>query len=390
MLIRERLTVLAIGCLMLGLLPADAADSHAAKRYRVYIGTYTGPTSRGIYQTTFDLESGQLQAPQLAAEIVSPSFVAIHPNQKYLYAVNEIAEFEGRKTGAVTAFAIDEGSGALRVLNQQPSEGMHPCHVVIDSTGRNALVANYSSGTVAVLPIDLNSGRLSKTESTVQHSGSGVNKQRQEAPHAHSINLDASNRLAFAADLGLDKIFIYRFEPATGSLQPNDPAAGVVAPGSGPRHFAIHPTAKFAYVNNELTSGITAFQFDSNSGALKEIQTLSTLPAGFAGENSTAEIVVHPSGSFVYVSNRGHDSIAIFQIDVATGKLTARGHCSTGGRTPRNFCLDPTGAFLLAANQSSNDVQVFRIDHKTGDVIPAGVKIEVGSPVCLRFLPLKN
>lgn len=390
MLMCERLILLVIGISMVVPPSVDSANANDAKRFRVYVGTYTGPGSRGIYQTTFDVESGQLQPPQLAAEIVSPSFVAIHPNQKFLYAVNEIAEFEGKKTGAVTSFAIDEESGALRVLNQQPSEGMHPCHIVIDSTGKNALVANYSSGTVAVLPVDLNSGRLSKAATTVQHSGSSINKQRQEAPHAHSINLDASNRLAFAADLGLDKIFIYRFDPTTGSLQPNDPAAGVVAPGSGPRHFAIHPTSKFAYVNNELTSGITAFQFDSSNGALKEIQTLSTLPAGFSGENSTAEIVVHPSGKFVYVSNRGHDSIAIFQIDVATGKLTAHGHCPTGGRTPRNFSLDPTGAFLLAANQSTNDIHVFRVDHKTGDLVATGMKIEVGSPVCLRFLPLKN
>lgn len=386
----ERLFLFVIGLSMIVLPSVDAADSIAPKRYRVYVGTYTGPGSQGIYQTTFDLESGHLQAPQLAAEIVSPSFVAIHPNQRFLYAVNEIAEFEGKKTGAVTAFAIDEVSGALRVLNQQPSEGMHPCHLVIDSTGRNALVANYSSGTVAVLPVDSNSGRLSKPVSTVQHSGSSINKQRQEGPHAHSINLDGTNRRAYAADLGLDKILIYRFDPTTGSLQPNDPPFGVVTAGSGPRHFAIHPTAKFAYVNNELTSGITAFELDPATGALKELQTLSTLPAGFAGENSTAEIIVHPSGNYVYVSNRGHDSIAIFQIDAATGKLTVRGHCPTGGRTPRNFCLDPTGAYLLAANQSTNDIHVFRIDQKTGDLAATGTKIEVGSPVCLRFLPLKN
>jgi len=390
MSMRERILLFVIGLSMVVPPSINAADGNVVKRYRMYIGTYTGPGSRGIYQTTFDVESGQLQPPQLAAEIVSPSFVAIHPSQKFLYAVNEIAEFEGRKTGAVTALAIDENSGALRVLNQHSSEGMHPCHIVIDSTGKNALVANYSSGTVSVLPVDTNSGRLSKAASTVQHAGSGVNKQRQEAPHAHSINLDSTNRLAFAADLGLDKIFIYRFDPATGSLQPNDPSAGVVPPGSGPRHFAFHPSSKFAYVNNELTSTVTAFQFDPANGALKEIQTLSTLPAGFAGENSTAEIVVHPSGNYVYVSNRGHDSIAIFHVDAATGKLTAHGHCPTGGRTPRNFSLDPTGAYLLAANQSSNDVHVFRVELKSGELTPTGVKIEVGSPVCLRFLPLKN
>lgn len=385
--IRTWTTILAAGLIFMISQTADAAD--VAKKYRVYIGTYTGPASRGIYQSMFDLATGQLHPPQLAAEIVSPSFVAIHPSQKYLFAVSEIAEFDGKKTGAVTAFSIDEATGALRVLNQQASEGMHPCHLIVDAAGKNVLVANYTSGSVAVLPIDPGSGRISKASSVIQHMGSSVNKQRQEGPHAHSINLDAANRFAFAADLGLDKVLIYKFDAAAGSLQPNDPAAGTVAPGSGPRHFAFHPTGKYAYVNNELTSGLTAFAYDAATGALKELQTLSTLPAGFTGDNSTAETVVHPSGETVYVSNRGHDSIAVFQIDPATGKLTGKGHTPTGGKTPRNFAVEPTGQFLLAANQSTNDVIVFKIDPKTGDLTPTGLRIEVGSPVCLRFLPLK-
>lgn len=367
---------------------SSAAD--AIKRFRVYVGTYTSPTCRGIYQTTLDVETGQLLPPQLAAEIVSPSFLAIHPSQKFLYAANEIEDFQGQKTGAVTALSIDEGTGALRVLNQQPSEGKHPCHLVVDAAGRNVLVANYSSGTVAVLPLDAASGRLGKATSTVQHMGSSVNKSRQEGPHAHSINLDAANRFAFAADLGLDKVLIYRFDVVTGTLQPNDPAAASLAPGSGPRHLAFHPTGKYAYVNNELTSTVTTFQYDSSKGALTEIQTLSTLPAGFSGENSTSETVVHPSGNTVYVSNRGHDSIAVYQVEASTGKLTAKGNTATSGKTPRNFNVDPTGSFLLAANQSTNDVVVFRIDPNSGDLTPTGVKIEVGSPVCIRFLPLKN
>ena len=382
------LTLCLVGFSFMSIHHSSAADS--TKRFRVYIGTYTSPTCRGIYQTTLDIGTGQLQAPQLAAEIVSPSFVAIHPNQKYLYAVNEIEDFEGKKSGAVTALSMDEATGALRVLNQQPSEGKHPCHLIVDASGKNVLVANYSSGTVAVLPVDAASGRLSKAVTTIQHAGSGPNKGRQEGPHAHSINLDAANRFAFAADLGLDKIFIYRFDGATGSLQPNDPPAGVVAPGSGPRHLAFHPTGKYAYVNNELNSTVTAFQYDASKGSLTEIQTLSTLPTGFAGDNSTAETVVHPSGKSVYVSNRGHDSIAVYQVDPATGKLTAKGNTLTGGKTPRNFNVDPTGTFLLAANQSTNDVVVFRIDPNSGDLTPTGVKIEVGSPVCIRFLPLKN
>lgn len=388
MLNRTWITLFLAGISLMTSQLSSAAD--APKRFRVYLGTYTSPTCRGIYQTTLDTATGQLQPPQLAAEIVSPSFVAIHPTQKYLYAVNEIEDFEGKKTGAVTALSIDETTGALRVLNQQPSEGKHPCHLVVDAAGKNVLVANYSSGTVAVLPIDAASGRLSKASTTIQHTGSGPNKGRQEGPHAHSINLDAANRFALAADLGLDKVLIYRFDGAEGKLQPNDPSAATLAPGSGPRHLAFHPTGKYAFVNNELTSTVTAFQYDSAKGAMTEINTLSTLPAGFTGENSTAETVVHPSGNTVYVSNRGHDSIAVYQVDAATGKLTAKGHTPTGGKTPRNFNVDPTGTFLLAANQSTNDVVVFKIDPNSGDLTPTGTRIEVGSPVCIRFLPLKN
>lgn len=387
MSIRTWILVFSAGFSLMMSQSSDGAE--AAKKYRVYIGTYTGPASRGIYQTTLDAATGQLVPPQLAAEIVSPSFVAIHPNQKYLYAVSETADFDGKKTGAVTAFSIDESTGALKVLNQQASEGMHPCHLVVDATGKNVLVANYSSGTVAVLPIDVNSGRVSKASSTIQHTGSSVNKQRQEGPHAHSINLDAANRFAFAADLGLDKVLIYKFDPAAGTLTANDPAAGVLAPGSGPRHLAFHPSGKYVYVNNEMTSGITAFNYDAAKGSLTEIHTLSTLPGEVPG-NSTAETVVHPSGNSVYVSNRGHNSIAVFACDPATGRLTAKGHTPTGGKTPRNFNVDPTGTFLLAANQESGDVTVFRIDPATGGLTPTGTKIEVGSPVCIRFLPLKN
>lgn len=366
----------------------QADEAFQPRRFRVYIGTYTDGASRGIYQSVLDVPAGTMTPPQLAAEIVSPSFVAIHPGQKLLYAVNETAEFEGRKTGAVTAFSIDTGTGALRVMNQQPSEGMHPCHLVVDAAGRHVLVANYSSGTVAVLPLETGSGRLGKAVSVIQHQGSGVNSQRQEAPHAHSINLDAGNRFAFAADLGIDQVLIYRYDAASGALTPNDPAAGRVAPGSGPRHFAFHPSQAFAFVNNELTSTVTVFRYDAEKGSLTPGQTLSTLPeGGFAG-NSTAETVVHPNGRFVYVSNRGHDSIAIFEFDATTAQLTARGHQATGGKTPRNFNIDPTGTLLLAANQGTNDITVFRIDQKSGGLIPTDVRLSVGSPVCLRFLPL--
>ena len=366
----------------------SAADPVAPKSFRVYFGTYTGPLSKGIYHSTLDLASGQLSRPQLSAEIKSPSFVGIHPSRKFLYAVSEISDFQGKPLGGVSAFAIDAASGKLTLLNQQSSEGAGPCHLVVDAAGKNVLVANYGGGSVASLPIDA-TGKLLAASASIQHVGASIDKGRQEKPHAHSINLDAANRFAFAADLGLDKVLIYKFDPNKGSLVANDPPAGVVSPGSGPRHFAFHPSGRFAFVNNEMTSAVTAFRYDGGKGSLTEVHTLSTLPEPVKG-NSTAETVVHPAGKFVYVSNRGHDSIAIFSFDEASGKLTAAGHCPTGGKTPRNFNIDPTGQFLLAANQDTNDVFTFRIDGATGQLTAVGTKIEVGSPVCVRFVSIEQ
>lgn len=363
-----------------------SAVTASAESFRVYFGTYTGKDSQGIYVATFDSESGKLGEPQLAGELVNPSFVAIHPSKKFLYAVGEIADFQGKKTGGVSAFAIDAATGKLTLLNQQSSEGTGPCHVVVDKTGKTVLVANYGGGSCASLPIAAD-GKLAKAASMIQHKGSSVDKGRQEAPHAHSINLDAANKYAFCADLGLDKILIYKFDPATSTLTPNDPPAGVVAPGSGPRHFAFHPSGKFAYVCNEMTSTITAFAYNPETGALTELHTLSTIPQPTPG-NSTAEIVVHPSGKFVYVSNRGHDSLAMYAIDPATGKLTSLGNAPTGGKTPRNFNIDPTGKWVLAANQSSSTVVVHAIDQATGKLTPTGQSIAVGAPVCVRFVAL--
>lgn len=379
------LALLAVGVLSVPVV--RAADTVAPQSLRVYFGTYTGPLSKGIYHSTLDLASGQLSPPQLSAEITSPSFVAIHPSRKFLYAVSEISDFQGKPLGGVSAFAIDAASGKLTLLNQQSSAGAGPCHLVVDAAGKNVLVANYGGGSVASLPIDA-TGKLSAASASIQHVGSSIDKSRQEQPHAHSINLDAANRFAFAADLGLDKVLIYRFDASKGSLVANDPPAGVVSPGSGPRHFAFHPTGRFAFVNNEMTSAVTAFRYDGDKGALSEVHTLSTLPHAVKG-NSTAETVVHPSGKFVYVSNRGHDSIAIFSFDEGSGKLTSAGHCLTGGKTPRNFNIDPTGRYLLAANQGTNDVFTFRIDGTTGQLTPVGTKVEVGSPVCVRFLAVE-
>jgi 6-phosphogluconolactonase len=350
----------------------------------VYVGTYTGKVSKGIYTLTLDLSAGKLSDPQLAAETTSPSFLAVHPSNKFLYAVNEVPTFNDQKTGSVTAFSIAP-DGKLTPLNAQPSAGTGPCHISLDNAGKFALVANYGGGSVAVLPI-ASDGKLQPPVSSIQHAGSSVNPRRQKEPHAHSINLDARNRFAFAADLGLDKILVYGFDARTGKLSPNDPPHAAVAPGSGPRHFAFHPGGRFAFTNNELTSTVTAFTYDPERGALTEIHTVTTLPGETKG-NSTAEIVVHPTGKFLYVSNRGHDSIAAFSIDPRSGKLTPAGHAPTGGKTPRNFNIDPTGQYLVAANQSSDSLTVFRINGETGALTSAGSTATVGSPVCVRFLP---
>jgi 6-phosphogluconolactonase len=250
------------------------------------------------------------------------------------------------------------------------------------------LVANYGGGSVASLPIAAD-GRVGRAVSTIQHAGSSVNKQRQEGPHAHSINLDAANRFAFAADLGLDQVLVYKFDTATGKLAGNNPAAANVTPGAGPRHFAFHPGGKFAYVINEIANTVTAFGYDASRGVLTPVQEISTLPKDFQGTSYTAEVVVHPTGKFVYGSNRGHDSIAIFSVDPQSGKLTAAGHQPTEGKTPRNFAIDPTGTWLFAENQDSGTIAVFRIDPQTGGLKPTGQKLSVPTPVCVRMTPLE-
>ncbi len=350
----------------------------------VYIGTYTGGKSQGIYVSRLNPTTGALTPVEVAAEIKNPSFLAIHPNQKFVYAVSEVSDSGGKPTGGVSAFAVDSATGKLKLLNQQSSQGAGPCHLVIDRAGKNALVANYGGGSCAVLPIG-DDGRLAEATAAIQHKGKSVDAGRQEGPHAHSINLDPSNRFAFVADLGLDQILIYRFDATKGSLTANDPPFAPVAGGSGPRHFAIHPSGKSAYVINEMANTVTVFALDATRGSLQELQTITTLPPDFKGKSFTAEVVVHPSGKFVYGSNRGHDSLAIFAVDQSTGKLTSRGNQSTGGKTPRNFAIDPTGKWLLAENQDSGTIVVFRVDEETGALTQMGQALEVPMPVCVRF-----
>jgi 6-phosphogluconolactonase len=355
----------------------------------VYFGTYTGDksTSKGVYVARLDLATGKVTAPELAAETTSPSFLAVHPSGRFLYAANEVREFEGKEAGSVSGFAVDRKSGKLSPLNQQSSVGRGPAHLVVDRTGRNVLVANYGGGSVAVLPVGAD-GMLKPASAFVQHEGSSINPTRQRGPHAHSINVNPGNRFAYAADLGLDKVLIYRFDAEKGSLAASDPPFAAVQPGAGPRHLAFHSKGHVAYVINEISMTLTAFSADPERGTLTEVQTLSTLPPGESVQTgfSTAEVQVHPSGKFVYGSNRGHNSITVFAIDEKTGRLTYVQNESTQGSTPRGFGIDPTGRYFLAANQRSDSVVVFRIDPQTGRLTPTGQTFALGSPVCVKFV----
>lgn len=352
----------------------------------MFVGTYTRGESQGIYSYRFNMETGAMRYLAVRDGVKNPSFLAVHPELDLLYSVCEVSEFAGEQgRGGVAAFQLDRSNGQLKLLNQQASGGAGPCHINVDATGQVVLVANYGGGSVAALPIAAD-GSLKPLTALQQHVGSSVNPRRQQGPHAHSINLDRHNRFAVAADLGLDQILIYRFDASQARLTPHQPAHVKIEPaGSGPRHFAFHPSGRWAFVINELASTITAFAYDESAGQLSAIQTVSTLPEGFTEGNSTAEVVVHPQGKFVYGSNRGHDSIAVFRLDEATGRLSQIQVQATGGQTPRNFAIAPGGRFLLAANQNTHDIHVFRIDLETGKLSPTEHSVRVPSPVCIRF-----
>jgi len=360
------------------------------KPYLVYVGTYTTKqNSKGIYAYWFDAGTGKLKAAGLAAESTDPSFVAVHPTGKYLYAVNEVDEFGGQKSGAVSAFAIDRRSGALKLLNQVASRGGGPCHVSLDRTGKFVLVANYGGGSVASFPVR-EDGSLGEAAGFVQHTGSSVDKERQEGPHAHWIGTSPDNRFALAADLGLDEVRVYRFDGAKGALTAHDPPRAKANPGAGPRHFAFHPHGRFAYLLTEMENAVTVFSYNARKGSLSALQTISTLPRDYSGPKEAAELVVAPSGRFLYASNRGGvDSVTAFSIDRAKGTLKLIGEFPTMGKTPRNFAIDPTGRFLLAANQESGNIVAFRIDATTGRLTPTGEVVEVPAAVCVTFVPAR-
>ncbi len=362
---------LAAAALISALNPASAAD------YLVYFGTYTGPKSKGIYVSRFDPAKGKLTNPELAGEVVRPSWVTVHPNGRFLYAVSELGN-----DGPITAFSVDADTGKLTMLNKVSTGGTGVCHLAINKAATFIFAANYNSGSVSAFRL-LKDGKLGERTAFVQHAGASVNQRRQRGPHAHAVVLSPDERFLFVPDLGTDHYVVYAVG-ADGSLAPRQPVS--VKPGSGPRHFALHPSGKFAYGLNEMGSSVTTFSYDGK-GALRELQTLPTLPADFKDENNCAEIEVDATGRFLYASNRGHDSITAFFIDGHKGTLTEVDRVSTHGKIPRSFKLDPTGRFLLAANQNSDNIVVFSRDPRSGKLKPTGQVEEVGSPVCIEFGP---
>lgn len=350
----------------------------------VYVGTYTTGRSEGIYVCRLDLSSGELKQIDVAKGVANPSFLTVDHKGQFLYAVNEVAQFEGKASGAVSAFSIDRATGALKLVNQQTSGGSGPCHLSLDGSGNFLLVANYDAGSVEVLPI--RQGALGSPVDLIQHQGAGANPKRQAGPHAHCVITDRNNRRAFVTDLGLDKIMIYGFDSRTGKLTPNQKPWFQTKPGAGPRHFAFHKNGRWAYVISELDSTMSALVYDQQSGVLSETQNVSTLPESFTGKSYCAELQVAASGKFLYGSNRGHDSIVVYSIDQTTGKLSLVEHTSTQGKFPRNFAIEPEGRWLLAANQNSDSVVSFAVDPGSGKLSLSGHSVEIPVPVCVAFL----
>ncbi len=373
------------GLLGAGTLAAKAAGG----KFRVYVGTYTKGDSKGIYSFVLDTAAGTLTPEGLAGETENPSFVAIHPSGSYLYSCGELDKFKGEASGSLTAFKIDAATGKLEKLNEVAAGGTSTCHVNISRNGRFAVLANYGTGSCAAFAIGAD-GKLGERTAYHQHAGTSVDSGRQTGPHAHSVNFDKQNKHVIVADLGLDQVKVYKFNASTGAMTPNEPAFAKVKPGNGPRHFSFHPSGKFAYVINEMACSVTAFNWDAKKGTLTEIETVTTLPEPVKRGFSTAEVVAHSNGRFVYGSNRGHNTIAVFQVNAATGKLTTVEHKSTQGEVPRNFAIDPTGEFLIAANQNSHTIVLFRINQSSGALEQVGQPVKAPSPVCIRYVKLRR
>lgn len=367
-----------------------AASLACAREYTALLGTYTGngaADSRGIYAVRLDAETGALSAPELVAELPNPEFLALHPDGRTLYALTRMDTPERKGVGAVAAFALDAAGPKLTPLNTAPTGRGQLCHLAVDATGRQVLVAGYGDPYVASFPLAAD-GRVGPVASVLTHTGPlGPKSDRQNTPHAHSVTVSPDNRVAFAADLGLDRVLAYRLDPGAGSLVPHEPAFITMPPGAGPRHTKFSPDGRHFYILSELDGTVTACRYDAMRGAAEPFQTLSTLPAGYAGRHSASEIRVHPSGRFVYAANRIHNSIAVFARETETGALTLVEHAPTGGDQPRNFNLTPDGAWLLCANQATDNLIVFKVDAGTGRLAATGRTARVPKAVCVLFLP---
>ena len=385
----SRLFSVLLPAVLLPIMAGYAAPASSQGKYLFFVGTYTqdGSTSKGIYAYRYDAGSHEITDLGVAAETTNPSFVALNPNGKYLYAVNELQNYKGPNSGGVSAFSVDSATGKLTFLNEVPSRGADPCYITVDKTGKWLLVANYTGGSVAVFPV-MADGKIGEAKTFVQHTGHGADPKRQEGPHAHSIDLSPDNQFAYVDDLGLDELLVYKFDSAKGILTPNDPPYVKLDPGSGPRHLILAQSGKFAYVVSEMKGTVSAFSIDTRTGTPHTLQTVSTLPEGFKGDIEDAEVAIHPSGKFLYASNRGDgNSIAVFAIDSVKGTLTPVEYASTQGKTPRSFEIDPAGMLLFAENQASNNIVVFKIDQETGKLTPTGKVLDVPTPVDVKFLP---
>ena len=360
-----------------------AMAANAEEGLRIWVGTYSQHGSEGIYSLTMNPQTGELSAPVLAAKADNPSFLALHPNGKTLYAVNETGRFEGKPVGAVVAFSVDDEAGKLTELNREGTGGAAPCHLRVDPSGKCLVVANYSAGNAAVFPITAD-GRLEKMSQLVQHEGHGANPARQKEPHAHGVTYSPAGDIVFVPDLGTDKITAYKLDAAKGALTPVESATASVEPGSGPRHITFNPAGTFAYSVNEILATVSQFSWDPATSELKLLRSVSSLPEKRPG-NTSAEIAIHPNGKFLYASNRGHDSIAVFTLDEKTGAPTLIQNCPSGGRAPRSFAFDSAGKFLLAANQDTDNIAVLKIDSETGKLSDTGFGAKISAPVCVLF-----
>ena len=376
---------------VLALLMIGSAALAASGDYYVYIGTYTRNKGKGIYSFHFNASSMAVTPAALAAEAPNPSFLAVHPNGRFLYASNEHpAPNDPEKNGTVTAFTIDPATGNLTLLNRVSARGEGPAHIVLDKTGRAMIVANYLGGSVALLPVTPD-GKLGEATAFYQQTGSGPVKGRQDVPHAHGAAFSPDNRFAILAEHGIDEVMVYRVDAAKSTMVPAETPIYKATPGAAPRHVTFSPSGRFVYVLNEIGSTITVYGYGAAAGTLSKTQEITTLPADFHGNSGTAQLQLDRAGKFLYASNRGHDSIAVFAVDPKLGTLRLVEHVPTQGKTPRDFSLDPTGGFLFVANQNSDNVVIFKVNPNTGKLTPTGIVIsDVPEPVCVVFVAAKN